>query len=49
MKEKNNMETRLNQHIELLIKRYPELELAKDSVIAAYNIMEECLITAENS
>lgn len=36
------METRLNQHIELLIKRYPKLELAKDSIIAAYNIMEEC-------
>lgn len=36
------METKLNRHIELLIKRYPELESAKSSIIAAYDIMEEC-------
>ncbi|MBQ8885440.1 MAG: SIS domain-containing protein [Clostridia bacterium] len=32
----------MNKHIELLIKRYPQLEPCKDSIWAAYEILEEC-------
>ena len=32
----------LYRHIETLIERYPELDEIKDSIIAAYNVIEEC-------
>lgn len=35
------MEIRLQKHIDLLIERYPKLESIADSIIAAYEIMEE--------
>lgn len=36
------LEKRLVKHIDLLMTRYPSLECAKDSIIAAYLLMEEC-------
>ena len=36
------LEKRLNKHIELLIERYPALEVCKDDIIKAYLTMEEC-------
>lgn len=36
------LEKRLMKHIKLLVERYPSLEPAKDDIIAAYLIMEEC-------
>lgn len=36
------LESRLMKHIDLLIDRYPSLESAKEDIIAAYLIMEEC-------
>lgn len=36
------MELRLMKHIELLFKRYPELERVKKDLINGYLIMEEC-------
>lgn len=36
------LENRLMKHINLLVERYPSLESAKDDIIAAYLIMEEC-------
>nr|WP_295266857.1 SIS domain-containing protein [uncultured Blautia sp.] len=36
------LENRLMKHIDLLVERYPSLESAKDDIIAAYLIMEEC-------
>lgn len=36
------LESRLMKHIDLLIERYPSLEPAKEDIIAAYLIMEEC-------
>lgn len=36
------LEPRLQKHIELLISRYPALEMVKQDVINAYLIMEEC-------
>ena len=38
------LEARLNKHIELLIKRYPELESVKQELIEGYLIMEECYL-----
>lgn len=35
------MDSRLHKHIELLITRYPKLELIIDSVINAYGVFEE--------
>ena len=35
------MDEKLMKHIELLVERYPSLESAKDSIIAAYSLMEE--------
>lgn len=36
------LEDRLNQHIELLIKRYPVLNDIKNDIIEAYLILQEC-------
>lgn len=35
------LEEKLNKHIELLIKRYPVLEIIKEQIVNAYLIMEE--------
>ena len=37
-----NLNDRLNKHIDLLIKRYPQLECVKNEIIEAYLILEEC-------
>lgn len=37
-----NLNDRLNKHIDLLIKRYPQLESAEAEIIEAYLILEEC-------
>lgn len=36
------LETRLQKHIDLLVKRYPSLDCIKQDIINAYLIMEEC-------
>lgn len=36
------MEPKLNKHIDLLIRRYPSLESCRESIIEAYQIMEDC-------
>lgn len=36
------LEKRLIKHIDRLMERYPSLETAKDDLIAAYLLMEEC-------
>ena len=36
------LEKRLIKHMDLLLTRYPALEPAKDDIIAAYLLMEEC-------
>ena len=36
------LETRLEKHINLLIERYPILEICKKDIIDAYLVMEEC-------
>lgn len=35
------MEQRLMKHIELLIGRYPVLDICKEDIIAAYEVIEE--------
>lgn len=35
------LEERLEKHIELLIQRYPELEVCREDIIAGYLVMEE--------
>lgn len=37
-----NLEKRLEKHIDLLIERYPALEVCRQEIINAYLIMEEC-------
>lgn len=37
----NNLDTRLEKHINLLIERYPKLECCKEQIINAYLILEE--------
>lgn len=37
----NIMEQKLNKHIDLLIERYPQLSNCKESIIQAYEILEE--------
>lgn len=37
----NELEVKLMKHVDLLIKRYPQLECVKDSIIDGYKIMEE--------
>lgn len=39
------MNEKLQRYINLLIKRYPVLAECKDSVIAAYDVLEECFAT----
>jgi len=36
------VEPKLNKHINLLISRYPSLETCRNSIIDAYQIMEDC-------
>lgn len=36
------LDIRLMNHIDLLVERYPSLESAKDDIVAAYLLMEEC-------
>lgn len=36
------MEPRLNKHIDVLISRYPPLEVCRESIIDAYQVMEDC-------
>lgn len=36
------LENRLEKHIELLINRYPVLEVCKQDIVEAYLLMEEC-------
>mgnify|MGYP000075023141 FL=1 len=36
------LDNRLMRHIDLLVARYPSLESAKDDIVAAYLLMEEC-------
>lgn len=36
------MEPRLNKHIDVLISRYPSLEVCRESIIDAYQVMEDC-------
>lgn len=36
------LENRLVKYIDLLVERYPSLESAKEDIIAAYLLMEEC-------
>ena len=36
------LDAKLNKHIDLLIKRYPQLEVCKDDIINAYLVLEEC-------
>ena len=36
------LDTKLNKHIDLLVKRYPLLEVCKDDIINAYLVLEEC-------
>lgn len=36
------LDERLMKHIDLLVKRYPILEVAKEDIMNAYLIMEEC-------
>ena len=36
------MEEKLNKHVNLLIERYPVLEECRQSIIDAYQIMEDC-------
>ena len=36
------LENRLKKHIDLLVERYPSLESAKEDIVAAYLLMEEC-------
>ena len=39
------MEKRLQHHIDLLIERYPVLKECEESIINAYDILEECFAT----
>lgn len=36
------MDSRIQNHIDLLISRYPQLASCQSEILAAYNIMEEC-------
>ena len=38
------LEDRLYKHIDLLIKRYPSLELIKEDIINGYLVIEECYL-----
>lgn len=36
------MEKRTEKHVDLLVTRYPQLEVCREGVIKAYELMEEC-------
>lgn len=36
------LDSKLEKHVKLLIRRYPNLDVVKESIIKAYLIMEEC-------
>lgn len=36
------LEKRLEKHIDLLIERYPVLEICKEDIISGYELLEEC-------
>lgn len=36
------LDNRLNKHIDLLIERYPKLEVCREDIINSYLILEEC-------
>lgn len=36
------MQDRILNHVDSLVKRYPQLEICKNSITACYRIMEEC-------
>lgn len=36
------LEKRLEKHIDLLIDRYPVLEICKEDIISGYELLEEC-------
>ena len=38
------IDNRLQKHIDLLIKRYPTLEVIKQDIVDGYLIMEECYL-----
>lgn len=38
------MEEKLKKHIDLLIERYPVLDVCKEDIISAYKLLEECYI-----
>lgn len=38
----NMLEERLKKHIDLLIQRYPQLNVARADIISAYLVLEEC-------
>ena len=40
----SELEKRLMKHIDLLVERYPSLELEKNSIISAYLLLEECYV-----
>ena len=36
------LEKRLEKHIDLLIQRYPQLNVIREDIINAYLVLEEC-------
>ncbi len=38
----NMLETRIQIHVNTLMERYPQLEICREDIIAAYEILEEC-------
>lgn len=36
------LESRIQKHVDTLVERYPQLDICKDDIIAAYKILEEC-------
>ncbi len=38
----NMLEVRIQKHVDTLIERYPQLEVCRDDIVKAYEIMEEC-------
>lgn len=39
------MEARIQKHVDMLIKRYPLLDVCKQSISDAYEILEECYVS----
>ncbi len=38
------LEGRIQKHLDTLIERYPKLEMCRDDIIRAYEILEECYV-----